>query len=152
MRTLLAIETSCDETAAAVVDEDGTVRSSIVASQTELHASYGGVVPELASRAHIELISWVVGQALDEGAVTGVDLEAVAVTSVLRVVPCLPPYCSPFQPFLTCFRPRMRLSSLPFWVFVTSLLLGSLFCSGFLRLVYHGLMLPALLLVVMLVA
>ncbi len=81
MRTLLAIETSCDETAAAVVDEDGTVRSSIVASQTELHASYGGVVPELASRAHLELISWVVGQALDEGAVTGVDLEAVAVTS-----------------------------------------------------------------------
>ncbi len=81
MRTLLAIETSCDETAAAVVAEDGTVRSSVVASQTEMHAGYGGVVPELASRAHVELISWVVGRALDEGAVTGADLEAVAVTS-----------------------------------------------------------------------
>ena len=81
MPALLAIETSCDETAAAVVDEDGTVRSSVVASQTDLHAGFGGVVPELASRAHIELISSVVGCALDEAAVTGVDLEAVAVTS-----------------------------------------------------------------------
>lgn len=81
MRTLLAIETSCDETAAAVVDDDGTVRSSIVASQTDVHAEFGGVVPELASRAHIELISAVVSRALEEAAVTGADLEAVAVTS-----------------------------------------------------------------------
>jgi N6-L-threonylcarbamoyladenine synthase len=78
---LLAIETSCDETAAAVVEMDGTVRSSVVASQIELHADFGGVVPELASRAHIELISSVVGRALDDAAATGVDLEAVAVTS-----------------------------------------------------------------------
>ena len=81
MPALLAIETSCDETAAAVVEEDGTVRSSVVASQTDLHAGFGGVVPELASRAHIELISSVVGRALDEAAVTRVDLEALAVTS-----------------------------------------------------------------------
>ena len=55
--SLLAIETSCDETAAAVVDENGAVRSSVVASQIDLHASFGGVVPELASRAHTETIT-----------------------------------------------------------------------------------------------
>ncbi len=81
MRTLLAIETSCDETAAAVVEEDGTVLSSVVASQTDLHAAFGGVVPELASRAHVELISSVVDRALSDAHVSGVDLEAVAVTS-----------------------------------------------------------------------
>jgi N6-L-threonylcarbamoyladenine synthase len=81
VKTLLAIETSCDETAAAVMQDDGTVRSSVVASQTDVHAGFGGVVPELASRAHIELISSVVGRALAEGGVTGDDLEAVAVTS-----------------------------------------------------------------------
>jgi N6-L-threonylcarbamoyladenine synthase len=79
--SLLAIETSCDETAAAVVQQDGTVRSSVVASQIDLHAGFGGVVPELASRAHVEVISSVVGRALDEAAVSGVDLDAVAVTS-----------------------------------------------------------------------
>jgi N6-L-threonylcarbamoyladenine synthase len=81
VRSLLAIETSCDETAAAVIDDDGTVRSSIVASQTDVHADFGGVVPELASRAHVELISSVVGRALDQAGVSGVDLDAVAVTS-----------------------------------------------------------------------
>ena len=54
---VLGIETSCDETAAAVVDEDGVVRSSVVASQADLHARYGGVVPEVASRRHLELVS-----------------------------------------------------------------------------------------------
>ncbi|MDQ1460661.1 MAG: tRNA N6-adenosine threonylcarbamoyltransferase, partial [Actinomycetota bacterium] len=53
---VLAIETSCDETAAAVVDNGRDVRSSVVASQADLHARYGGVVPEIASRAHVELI------------------------------------------------------------------------------------------------
>ncbi len=80
-RVLLAIETSCDETAAAVVDEDGGVRSSVVASQVDLHASFGGVVPELASRAHIETITPIVARALEEAGVDGPDLEAVAVTS-----------------------------------------------------------------------
>jgi hypothetical protein len=55
--SILAIETSCDETAAAVVSETYEVRSSVVASQIDLHAEFGGVVPELASRAHIELIT-----------------------------------------------------------------------------------------------
>jgi len=79
-RSLLAIETSCDETAAAVVDESLVVRSSVVASQVDLHAAFGGVVPELASRAHVETITPVVAGALDEAGVAGEDLSAVAVT------------------------------------------------------------------------
>jgi len=80
-RLLLAIETSCDETAAAVVDDTPTVRSSVVASQIDLHAAFGGVVPELASRAHVETITPLVDRALGEAGVAGTDLAAVAVTS-----------------------------------------------------------------------
>ena len=80
-RLLLAIETSCDETAAAVVDDALVVRSSVVASQIDLHAAFGGVVPELASRAHTETITAVVARALDEAGVAGPELGAVAVTS-----------------------------------------------------------------------
>jgi N6-L-threonylcarbamoyladenine synthase len=80
-RLLLAIETSCDETAAAVIGEDFEVRSSVVASQIDLHAEFGGVVPELASRAHVELITTIVAQALAQAEVTGPELHAVAVTS-----------------------------------------------------------------------
>jgi N6-L-threonylcarbamoyladenine synthase len=78
---ILAIETSCDETATAVIDESFEVRSSVVASQIDLHAQFGGVVPELASRAHVELITAIVAQALDEAGVSGPDLSAIAVTS-----------------------------------------------------------------------
>ena len=78
---LLAIETSCDETAAAVIGDAYEVRSSVVASQIDLHAEFGGVVPELASRAHVELITPVVDQALADAGVTGPELAAVAVTS-----------------------------------------------------------------------
>ena len=74
--TLLAIETSCDETAVAVVDETLSVRSSVVASQIDLHAAFGGVVPELASRAHVETISAIVDRALAEAGVAGPDLSA----------------------------------------------------------------------------
>jgi N6-L-threonylcarbamoyladenine synthase len=80
-RLLLAIETSCDETAAAVVDDSRAVRSSVVASQVDLHAGFGGVVPELASRAHIETITEIVDRALDEAGASGPDLDAVAVTA-----------------------------------------------------------------------
>ena len=66
---ILGIETSCDETAAAVVTGDGRVLSSVVASQAELHARYGGVVPEVASRRHLELVGPVVREALDEAGV-----------------------------------------------------------------------------------
>ncbi len=79
-RVLLAIETSCDETAAAVVDEDLAVRSSVVASQIDLHAAFGGVVPELASRAHMGTITQIVDRALAEAGVDGSELAGVAVT------------------------------------------------------------------------
>jgi N6-L-threonylcarbamoyladenine synthase len=77
---LLAIETSCDETAAAVVDDAYAVRSSVVASQIDLHATFGGVVPELASRAHTETITAIVDRALSDAGAQGADLSAVAVT------------------------------------------------------------------------
>jgi N6-L-threonylcarbamoyladenine synthase len=77
---VLGIETSCDDTAVALVTPGGQVISACVASQTELHNAYGGVYPELASRAHIEKIIPAVQIAMSEGAVTGRDLAAVAVT------------------------------------------------------------------------
>lgn len=76
---ILGIESSCDETAAAVLDGPRRVRSSIVASQTDLHAEYAGVVPEIASRAHVERILPVVRRALAEAGITLSQLEAVAV-------------------------------------------------------------------------
>ncbi|MEX2613078.1 MAG: tRNA (adenosine(37)-N6)-threonylcarbamoyltransferase complex transferase subunit TsaD [Gaiellaceae bacterium] len=77
---ILGIETSCDETAAAIVTEDGRVLSSVVSSQAVLHAPYGGVVPEVASRRHLELVTPVVRQALDDAATPLEDVERVAVT------------------------------------------------------------------------
>jgi N6-L-threonylcarbamoyladenine synthase len=77
---VLAIETSCDETAAAVVEDGRVVRSSVVSSQVDLHARYGGVVPEVASRAHVDLVVPVVADALGEAGVTLDDLDAVAAT------------------------------------------------------------------------
>lgn len=81
----LGIETSCDETAAAVVTSTGEVRSSVVASQVDVHATFGGVVPELAGRAHLEWLTPVIGRALEESGVEFVDshrpaLDAVAAT------------------------------------------------------------------------
>lgn len=76
---ILGIETSCDETAAAVVESGTRVLSSVVASQTELHAEYGGVVPELASRAHAERILPVVRRALAEAGIRPDRIDAVAV-------------------------------------------------------------------------
>ena len=61
---ILGIETSCDETAAALVTTDGEIRANVVSSQADLHARYGGVVPEIASRRHLELVSPVVQDAL----------------------------------------------------------------------------------------
>jgi len=75
---LLGIETSCDETAAAVVEDGRQIRSSIVSSQVDLHAQYGGVVPEVASRAHVDLVVPVVADALGEAGVELRDLDAVA--------------------------------------------------------------------------
>ena len=78
---ILAIETSCDETAAAVVTNGREVKSSVVASQAWMHARYGGVVPELASRAHLEKIYPVIKQALDESGLEAGQIDAVAVAN-----------------------------------------------------------------------
>jgi len=77
---ILALETSCDETAAALVTRDGRILSNVVASQAELHARYGGVVPEVASRRHLELVTPVVEEALARGKKTLHDVETIAVT------------------------------------------------------------------------
>src|SRR5262249_5071670 len=77
---ILGIETSCDETAAALVTDDGEIRSSVVSSQAELHARYGGVVPEVASRRHLELVTPVIREALAEAGATLEDVDRIAVT------------------------------------------------------------------------
>jgi N6-L-threonylcarbamoyladenine synthase len=77
---ILGIETSCDETAAAVVTDGGEVRANVVASQAELHARFGGVVPEVASRRHLELVSPVVREALDRAQATLAEIDRIAVT------------------------------------------------------------------------
>ena len=78
---LLAIESSCDETAAAVIARQLVIRSNIVASQIDLHAEFGGVVPEIASRAHLRNILPVLEQALDSARVTLEQITAVAVVT-----------------------------------------------------------------------
>jgi N6-L-threonylcarbamoyladenine synthase len=77
---ILGLETSCDETAAAVITNRGEMLANVIASQADLHAPFGGVVPEVAARRHLELVTPVVRQALDEAKVTVGDLELVAVT------------------------------------------------------------------------
>ncbi len=77
---ILAIESSCDETAAAVVKNGREVLSNVISSQIALHTLYGGVVPEIASRKHIEKINYVIKEALDQAGVTLKDLDAVGVT------------------------------------------------------------------------
>ena len=77
---LLGVETSCDETAAAVVTEDGRILANVVSSQADLHARYGGVVPEVASRRHLELVAPVVEEALAEAGTSLDEIGAVAVT------------------------------------------------------------------------
>ncbi|MHC4510595.1 MAG: tRNA (adenosine(37)-N6)-threonylcarbamoyltransferase complex transferase subunit TsaD, partial [Planctomycetota bacterium] len=78
---ILGIETSCDETAAAVVADGKVVKSSVVASQTKLHEKYGGVVPEIASRAHVEKIYPVIAEAMEQAGVGKDDIDAVAVAN-----------------------------------------------------------------------
>src|SRR3954471_5714178 len=77
---VLGIETSCDETAAAVVEEGRRVRSDVVASQVLVHAQYGGVVPEVASRQHVATIVPVLQRAAADAGISFADLDAVAVT------------------------------------------------------------------------
>ena len=77
---ILGVETSCDETAAAVITPDGEIRSNVVASQADLHARFGGVVPEVASRRHLELVRPVIEQALDDAETPLDAVELIAVT------------------------------------------------------------------------
>ncbi|MEW8976128.1 MAG: tRNA (adenosine(37)-N6)-threonylcarbamoyltransferase complex transferase subunit TsaD, partial [Exiguobacterium sp.] len=77
---ILAIESSCDETAAAVVRGGTNVLSNVVSSQIESHKRFGGVVPEVASRHHVERITYVIDDALTEASVTIDDIDAIAVT------------------------------------------------------------------------
>ncbi len=79
-KLILGLETSCDETAAALVTDDGEIRSNVVSSQADLHARYGGVVPEVASRRHLELVTPVIREALGEAGAELTDLERIAVT------------------------------------------------------------------------
>jgi len=78
---ILGIETSCDETAAAVVTIDGEIVANVVASQADLHARFGGVVPEVASRRHLELVAPVVSEALGTAGASLADVETIAVTT-----------------------------------------------------------------------
>lgn len=82
---ILGIETSCDETAAAIVLRDqsghGTIRSNVVRSQLDEHAAFGGVVPELAARAHVEWLDHIIAQAADEAEINLADVDAVAATA-----------------------------------------------------------------------
>ena len=80
MTLILGIETSCDETSAAVVENGTRILSNVIASQIETHSRYGGVFPEVASRMHIEAIQPVMHQALDEAKITIADIDAIAVT------------------------------------------------------------------------
>jgi N6-L-threonylcarbamoyladenine synthase len=78
---ILGLETSCDETAAAVITPDGRILSNVVSSQADLHARYGGVVPEVASRRHLELVTPVVQEALRDSGTTLDDVDLVGVTA-----------------------------------------------------------------------
>ncbi len=86
---ILGIESSCDETAAAVVEDGRILKSSVVASQIDIHAVYGGVVPEIASRAHAEAICGVVESALSEAETTIDDIDAIAVTNAPGLIGAL---------------------------------------------------------------
>ena len=78
---ILGIETSCDETAAAVVEDGRVVLSNVIASQIDIHAAYGGVVPEVAARSHIEVILPVIHEALEKAGTTWDDIDGIAVTA-----------------------------------------------------------------------
>src|SRR5258707_9196664 len=77
---VLGIETSCDETAAAIVTDARAIRASLVLSQLDQHRPFGGVVPEIAARAHLDHLDRLVGQALDQAGVGLAELDAIAAT------------------------------------------------------------------------
>ena len=78
---ILAIESSCDETAVSIVEDGKKVLSNVVFTQIDIHTKYGGVVPEIASRNHIEKITYVIDQAMKEANLTFEDIDKIAVTA-----------------------------------------------------------------------
>ena len=110
MSLILGIETSCDETAASVVEDGVMVRSNIIATQHKLHERYGGVVPELASRAHLERISPVIAESLEKAGVSFADLDAIADWGAVAVVTLTEAHelqvLGVPQPELEAWRPR----------------------------------------------
>lgn len=88
MATVLAIETSCDETAVAIVN-NRHVCSSIIASQIPIHQQYGGVVPEVASRQHLETINWAIAQALEQSQFSWEQIDGIAATCAPGLVGAL---------------------------------------------------------------
>ena len=80
MKKILAIESSCDETACAIIDEELNILSSVVTSQIDVHARFGGVIPEIASRMHVEQISTIVFEALSKADITMEEIDAIAYT------------------------------------------------------------------------
>ncbi len=86
---ILGFESSCDETSVSVVEDGRTVKSLVIASQIDIHKRYGGVVPEIASRAHAEAISSLTAKALDEAKMTMKDIDAVAVTNMPGLIGAL---------------------------------------------------------------
>ena len=80
MKRVLAIESSCDETACAIIDEDLNILSSVVTSQIDVHARFGGVIPEIASRMHVEQISVIVEEAIKQANISVDDVDAIAYT------------------------------------------------------------------------
>ena len=90
---ILGIETSCDETAASLISENEEgipiILSNVISSQTEVHKEFGGVVPELAARSHLEKIDWIVKKALDESGKKIDEIDAVAVTAGPGLIVCL---------------------------------------------------------------
>lgn len=89
MTAVLGIETSCDETAAAVVVDGRDVRSNVILSQVDLHRKFGGVVPEIASRSHLQTFDTIIADALTQAGITLGDIDAVAVSSRPGLVVCL---------------------------------------------------------------
>lgn len=89
MAIILGIDTSCDDTAAAVVEDGRTIRANVVSSQSQFHAKYGGIVPEIAARKHIELINYVVDEALRTAEMSLDALDAIAVTNRPGLIPAL---------------------------------------------------------------
>src|SRR5207249_4647574 len=86
---ILGIESSCDETACALVSPEGRILANLVASQVDLHARFGGIVPEVAARMHIQACLPLVNQALEDAGADWDDIEAVAVTQGPGLIGCL---------------------------------------------------------------